>query len=154
MDRLQDLRIRQLDETLSPFQRLGQSPPPDQGWAKTIREALGMSLRQLGERAGLSKTSVSSAETHEARGSVQLNTLARLAEGMDCVLVYALVPRGSLEQTLEDQASRLAESLVDRVSESMSLEAQSVAEAERKRQKREIAADLVRARGRDFWNVR
>ncbi|NNF29128.1 MAG: mobile mystery protein A [Gemmatimonadetes bacterium] len=154
MKRLTELRIRQLDEILAPFKALQARPRPEQGWARTIREALGMSRRQLGERIGLSYTSVSSIETHEAKGTVQLDSLRRLAEGMDCELVYALVPRDSLRTAIRDQARRVAESMVNRVSDSMDLELQSVAESERERAKREIAEGLASTRGRDFWDVR
>ena len=154
MSRLEDLRIRQLDETLHPFQALRHRPPPTQGWARTVREALGMSLRQMAERAGLSKTAVHSAETNESKGTIRLDSLRRLAEAMDCDLVYALVPRDSLGDIIERQAEHTAASLVTRVSESMELEAQGIPMTERRRQTSEIAAEAIRNRGRKFWDVR
>jgi len=153
MGTLEDLRIRQLDETLSPFQALRHRPPPRGGWARTLREALGLSVRHVAERAGLSKTAVRSAEANEAKGTVQLASLRRLAEAMDCDVVYALVPRTSLSRSVELQAGRIAERLVRRVSESMDMEAQGVPEAERQRQVRDMVSDLVRDRRRGFWDV-
>lgn len=152
MDRLGELKIRQLDETLGHFRSVRSLPPPGEGWAKTIREALGMSARQLAKRAQLSKTSVRSVEANEAKGSVQLNSLRTLAEAMDCELVYAFVPRGSLSEILEDRAEQLAQELVDRVSESMELEAQGVKSIERTRQVKELKTELLRNQGRDFWD--
>ena len=154
MGRLEDLRIRQIDDALAPFQPLRRRPPPQTGWARTIREALGMSLKQLAQRAGVSKTTVNSAEMSESKGTIQLNSLQRLAEAMDCDVVYALVPRTSLADMINEQADRVAEQRVRRVSESMELEAQGVPGTERVRQVREISADIVRSPGRDFWNVR
>ena len=154
MGRLEDLRIRQLDEALTPFQALRERPPPGQGWARTVREALGMSLRQLAERTGLSKTAVHSAESNESKGTIRLDSLRKLAEAMDCDLVYAMVPRDSLSNILERQAEHLAASLVARVSESMELEAQGVPMSERRRQTSEITADILRDRRRNFWDVR
>ena len=153
MGTFEDLRVRQLDQALSPFQALRHRPPPRVGWARSIREALGLSVRMVAERAGLSKTGVRSAEANEAKGTIQLDSLRRLAEAMDCDVVYALVPRTSLSRSLEHQAERIAEGLVGRVSESMELEAQGVPEAERQRQIREMASDLLRDRGRGFWDV-
>jgi predicted DNA-binding mobile mystery protein A len=113
-----------------------------------------MSLRQLAERAGLSKTAVHSAESNESKGTIRLDSLRRLAEAMDCDLVYALVPRDSLGDIIERQAEHAAASLVARVSESMELEAQGIPMTERRRQTSEIAADAIRNRGRKFWDVR
>lgn len=154
MGRLQDLRIRQLDETLLHIRNAHEHAGSGDGWIKTIRTALGMSLRQLAARVGLSKTAVHSIETNEPRGTVQLDSLRTLADGLDCELVYALVPRAtSLQETLERQAERIAERLVHRVSDSMELEAQGIDAAERARQIQELKADILRERGRDFWNV-
>ena len=154
MGRFEDLRIRQLDDALHPFQALRQRAPPALGWVRTVREALGMSLRQMAERTGLSKTAVHSAESNESKGTIQLDSLRRLAEAMDCDLVYAIVPRDSLSDIVERQAEHVATGLVARVSESMELEAQGVPPGERRRQTREIAADIRRDRGRNFWDVR
>ncbi len=72
---------------------------------------------------------------------------------MDCDLVYALVPKHSLQQTIEEHAEQLAKDLVGRVSESMELEEQGISSAERDRQVQEIVDDILRERGRDFWDV-
>jgi predicted DNA-binding mobile mystery protein A len=153
MNGIDSLRIRQLDDALVPFSSLRSRPPPPKGWLRSIREALGMSLRQVAERAGVSKTSVQSAELNEAKGTIQLDSLQKLADALDCDLVYALVPRSSLAGILEGQARANAERIVGRVSDSMDLEAQGVAESERQRQIHELAATIIRERGRDFWDV-
>lgn len=154
MTRLEDLRIRQLDEALSPFRAASGRSPPREGWAKAVRTALGMSLRQVAERAGLSKTAIRSVEVNEGQGTVQLDSLRTVAEAMDCDLVYAFVPRhGTLERTLDRQAERLAEGLVGRVSDSMDLEAQGIPAVERARQVRELKEEIVRERGRDLWDA-
>lgn len=152
MVRVEDLRIRQLDEKLEPFARLRSTRPPPEGWAKAIREALGISVRQMARRTGRSRTSVTSAERGEAKGSVQMETLEGLAEALDCDLVYALVPRRSLARTLEIQARRKAEHLLGGVDDSMRLEAQGVEPDEMSKQVEALAEDLLRERGRDFWN--
>ena len=153
MGKMDDLRIRQLDEALATFDPVRRRPPPPTGWARAIREALGMSLRQMSRRTGLSKTSIGSAEAGEVKGTVQFNTLQRLADALDCDLVYALVPRSSLGRTLEAQAERKAAQLVGRVADSMELEAQGVPDQETERQVREMIPALLRDRGRDFWDV-
>lgn len=153
MGNMDDLRVRQLDKALKPYQALRQRQAPDKGWIRTIRETLGMSLRQLAERADLSKTSVTNAEQTERRGTVQLETLQKLADAMDCDLVYALVPRQSLKKTIHAQATRIARTIVGRVSESMELEDQAVPDEDARRQIDEMIEELLRNRPRDFWDA-
>ena len=153
MDRLNDLQINQLDRSLAPYDGLRARKLPDIGWVKTIRSTLGMSIRQLADRTGLSKTSISSAESSEAKGSIRLDTLKRVAHGLDCELVYAIVPQKSLRHTLEKQAKRKAVLLVEGVSDSMDLEAQGISNKERQRQIEEMAEEMLRNRGRGFWDV-
>jgi XRE family transcriptional regulator, regulator of sulfur utilization len=153
MNKLAKLQVRQLDDALMLFSSLRTVPIPRDGWIKAVRETLGMSIRQLAERTGLSKTSVTSIESSERKGSVQVNSIRRLAEGMDCELVYVLLPRQSLEEGLKNQAEQKARRLVDRVSTSMEMEFQGIAESERERQINDLAAELLRTRKRDFWDV-
>ncbi len=153
MGRLDELKIRQLDATFAPLRENWQSGTPTTGWVKTIREALGMSLRQLAERTGMSKTGVASAEKFEAKGTVQMDTLNRLAAGLNCELIYVMVPRDSLQQSLRQQANKRAGRLVGRISDSMDLEAQGVAIEERQRQQTELTEEILRNRGQDFWDV-
>ncbi len=153
MNKLANLQVRQLDEALKPYSSLKTVPVPRDGWIKAVRETLGMSIRQLAERTGLSKTSVASIESSERKGSVQMDSVRRLAEGLDCELVYVLLPRQSLGESLRSQAELKARSLVNRVSTSMEMEAQGIAESERERQIEELAAEILRTRKRDLWDV-
>jgi predicted DNA-binding mobile mystery protein A len=126
--------------------------PPEGGWARTIREAIGMSQRQLAERMGVSKRTIQSAERNEARRKIQLESLQALAEGLDCELVYAFVPRESLQASLEKRAAELARRMVETVSTSMELEEQGVPDDEKQRQIEELASELLASRLRDFWD--
>jgi predicted DNA-binding mobile mystery protein A len=150
--RFDRLRIRQLDRSLVSSRPLEERRPPQGGWARAIREALGMSQRQLAERMGVSKTTVYSAERNEARGTIKLESLTALADGLDCDLVYAFVPRESLAATLERRAEEVAGKLVEAVSTSMELEEQGVPDEERRRQVAELASELLAKRPADFWD--
>ncbi len=74
---------------------------PSRGWLKAIREALGMTTAQLGQRLGVVQSRVVAIEQAEAKGTVTLNSLEKAAQALDCRLVYALVPRQSLEDAVE-----------------------------------------------------
>lgn len=152
MDRFHDLRIRQLDSALRTMRELGSRPVPRGGWIRTIREALGMSLRQLAGRAGLSKTATASIERNEERGVARLESLRRLAEAMDCELVYAIVPRTSLDEVIRTRARQAAERMVGRVADSMELEAQATSHPEREQLVSELV-ERLRANPSELWDA-
>lgn len=151
--RFDELSVRQLDEALAAFQGLGSRPVPRGGWIRTIREALGMSARQLGARAGKSKTTVLSTERNEVRKTVQLDSLQNLADALNCDLVYAIVPRTSLRKELDRRAHEIAAETMGRVSAPTELEAQCVSEEEWARRIDALAEEILCGRKRDFWNV-
>jgi predicted DNA-binding mobile mystery protein A len=83
-----------------------------------------MSAAELAGRMGVSGASVRSLEEKEATGGIRLSSLRRAAEAMDCTLVYAFIPRESLEATVRQQAQRVLEGQARRVRQTMVLEAQ------------------------------
>jgi predicted DNA-binding mobile mystery protein A len=121
---------------------------PPKGWVRAIREAIGMTGGQLGRRLGMTAQAVVSLERSEASGKIQLNTLRRAAEAMDCVLVYALVPNTSLNEMVDRRARELALRALRRVSHSMALEDQQVDRDLEKRIQTYIDTAL---RDRDLW---
>ena len=74
----------------------------------------------------IKQPSVVAIEQSEIKGAIQLATLRRAAEAMNCTLVYALVPNDSLETFVHDQARRVARRRLQSVEHSMSLEDQNV----------------------------
>jgi predicted DNA-binding mobile mystery protein A len=85
---------------------------------------------QLGARIGVRPQTIEAMEKSEAAGTIQLNTLRRAAEALDCTLVYALVPKTSLDAVIEARATRLATRELRRVAHTMRLEAQGTDEAD------------------------
>jgi predicted DNA-binding mobile mystery protein A len=77
---------------------------PVRGLIKAIREALGMTTAQLAKRLDVKQPSVVAIEQSEAKGTIELATLRRVAEALDCTLVYALVPNKPLEAAVRDGA--------------------------------------------------
>jgi predicted DNA-binding mobile mystery protein A len=100
--------------------------PPRDGWIRAVRRALGMSGRQLGERLGVSGAAISQMEASERAGTVSLGKLTAVADALDCDLVYALVPRRSLDAAVEERARQKAAASVAATSWHMALEAQAV----------------------------
>lgn len=111
------------------FRKLGAArlyAPPVRGWIKAIRTALGMSTAQLAQRLHIKQPSLVALEQSEAKGSIELATLRRVAEALDCTLVYALVPNKPLDKMVRDRARAFARKRREYVEHTMLLEGQKV----------------------------
>ena len=148
----QKTALEQLDASLAQFAPLRDMQPPRKGWIRAIRDALGMSGRQLGQRMGVSKMWVADMERLEANGATSLKTLRRAAEAMDCVLVYALVPKTSLKETLLKQARQKVRQDMARASHTMALEDQALAKEEVAKATETAAASLLDKIPKTFWD--
>jgi predicted DNA-binding mobile mystery protein A len=122
----QEMRLHQLDRTLEPFRVAQQVPCPSRGWLRAIRQALGISARELAQLTGTSRQLPLQLEKAEADDSITLKSLRKLAAALDCDLVYALVPKqGTMQQLLESRARVQASRRVLQVEHSMALEDQA-----------------------------
>jgi predicted DNA-binding mobile mystery protein A len=115
-----------LDRRLRGFGGTVQFAPPVRGWIKAVREALGMTTEQLARRLGVKQPSVVGLEQSEAKGTIELATLRRAAEALDCTLVYALIPNHSLEATVRERARQYVRRRMEPVEHTMLLEDQAV----------------------------
>ena len=140
---------QRLDSKFDAFRPVDQFATPPKGWIRGIRDALGMSLRQLGERLGMSAPAVKSLEESEANGTITLKSLRRAAEALDCVVIYALVPKTSLTEMVDQRAREIALRALGRVSHSMALEDQQVNRDLEARIQRYIASAVT---DRTLWD--
>ncbi len=146
------LARRQIDKRLAPLRDSDALTRPPRGWIKSIRESLGMTTAQLGRRLGVSQPRVTAVEKGELEGSLTLDSLAKAAHALDCRLVYALVPREPLSETILKRAKRKARSKLASTGHSMALEAQSVEpEAEAEHLQR-LTHRLLDKAGSDLWD--
>ncbi len=143
---------RQLDKRLDALRgtKLNAQRPP-RGWIKAIREALGMTTRQLATRIGVGQSRVVNIEKAEVSGSITLDSLQRAARALDCEFVYALVPHTSLESMVEDRANTLAKSRVKAARHTMILEDQRLDEDDEREQVMELAKKLATQSGSALW---
>lgn len=118
--------IRHLDKRFNTLRRLGEPPRPPKGWVRAVRNALGMTTAQLGQRLGVSQPRIVEIEQAEVSGSITLHTLQRTAEALGCRFVYALIPDKPLEEIVRQRAEQLAEEKATAVEQTMRLEDQSV----------------------------
>lgn len=123
------LAARSRSQLQERFRKLGPArlyAPPVRGWIKAIRQALGMSTAQLAQRLKIKQPSLVALEQSEAKGTIELATLRRAAEALDCTLVYALVPNKTLEKMVRDRARLFMRNRRRRVEHTMLLEDQPV----------------------------
>ncbi|MEX2486603.1 MAG: mobile mystery protein A [Nitriliruptoraceae bacterium] len=106
--------------------RANPTASPPHGWIRALRDALGMSTRELASRLGVTSSYISKMERNEASGAITLHTLQRAAAALGCRLEYTLVPERPLEELVMDQARRKAREMLDPVRHTMALEDQVV----------------------------
>jgi len=145
------LRARQrLDERLLALKPEERFRAPPKGWVRAIRDALGMTGVQFAKRLHIRPQSVEALEKSEANGAIQLKTLRRAAEALDCTLVYALVPNTSLEGAVRERARKIAVRDLGRVAHTMKLEAQETGDANLETRIEAYIRDVLK--DRDLWN--
>ena len=71
----QQLILEQVDKKLQSFQSLKEKIIPTKGWVNTVRTAIRMSLRQLGNRVNFSAQHIKQLEGREANGTISINSL-------------------------------------------------------------------------------
>jgi predicted DNA-binding mobile mystery protein A len=128
-----ELRLSQIDRSLEPFDGLRSLSRPRRGWLRAVREALGITIREVSRKMRRTPQTVASFEKSEAADRITLQTLRHYAEALDCELVYAIVPRnGSLQQLAETRMRTKAEKDVRAVEHTMALEDQATSGIEDK----------------------
>src|SRR5262249_5678464 len=123
MNKQASLARKNLDKRLSAIREV-RPITPGRGWARAIREALGMTMRQLAHRMNVAPSRIVAIEKAEETGSITIKSLREAAEALGCEFVYAFVPRQSLDDTLRKQVSRKIDNRLRWLNHSMRLENQ------------------------------
>ena len=123
--RLEVSRLDDYFQQLKTEPRLPRETPP-RGWIHTVRTALGMSAAQLAKRLEVTRGALYKLEEREASRSIALKQLDRAADALDCDVIYAIVPRDTLEQSIRSRSRKKAEAQLRKANVSMGLEAEGV----------------------------
>jgi predicted DNA-binding mobile mystery protein A len=145
---LTQLRRKQTEEMLRPYRALSGTAKPPGGWVRGIRTALGMSAAQLAARLGVIRQTVEAYERSEAAEKITLETLNRLAQAMNCRLVYALVPEKALDGIQRDRAKVVADALLQAAADSTGGETRAVLHEDARRQRKQLVKELLRGHPR------
>ena len=130
---------------------LGHISRPKEGWIRTLRKALGISGPQLAKRLTLSKSQVSQMERMEVEDRITLKQLRRVADSLECDLVYGLVPRKPVDEMIRDRATFKAKELVSKADVQMKLESQQLSREQLDVQIRTEVERLMRDMPRELW---
>ena len=145
-----------IDQRVKRIKKMDHAFELPMGWLKSVREALGLSVKMLESRLGHGSGTVIRAEQREREKTITLGTLDSIARAMDCKLVYAFVPLESaetLEAIIEKRAKRLANEVLKEVSHTMKLEAQEVDAKFAVKQQQQLAQTFIENLDVRLWEV-
>lgn len=149
----QKLILEQIDAKIARLMIAGNLVIPAPGWVYSIRQALGMSMRQLGNKMGITPQSIKEIEEREKNGTVTLKVLRQFGQALDLKLIYGFLPSdGSLEKIIERRALELATEIVTRTSISMKLEDQENSRERLQKAVKEKAAELKLQMPKNLWD--
>jgi predicted DNA-binding mobile mystery protein A len=110
-----------------------------------------MTATSLAGRLNMTAEGVRKIEKAEAEERITLATLIKVADALDCDFRYALIPRTSLTQQLNDRARELAARELAPVAHTMSLEDQAVKGKAQEAQLTIWSKMLLNGPRRNFW---
>lgn len=84
---------KELFRVLEQFESVKLLGVPKGGWIRAVRKARGLTQAAVAKRMDLHRQNVLQSEKAEESGQILLWNLRRIAEAMDCELVYAIIPR-------------------------------------------------------------
>ena len=149
----QKLILEQTDRKVLLLKKANDLILPPAGWVFTIRQALGLSMRQLGNKMGITPQSVKEIEEREKKATISLRVLKQFAKALDLKLIYGFVPKnGTLKDIIEKRAQELAKEIVYRTSISMKLEDQGNNPKRIQHAIKEKAEDLKNEMPKYLWD--
>ncbi|OGQ05597.1 MAG: hypothetical protein A2W61_08530 [Deltaproteobacteria bacterium RIFCSPLOWO2_01_44_7] len=116
----------------------------------SIRELLGMTQKQLGERSGGDGRGVRRLEANVL--DPRLGTLKKIASGLECELLIAFVPKKSLQAILQEKALKKARHLIGLSKASAAMEKQQPKKKYIKQQIQEMVRLLLEKKRSSLWD--
>lgn len=141
------LKMKQLEEMIKKrmpvnIEALGQR-------LKDIREALGITQRQLALRLGVKQPVVARIENN--MDSCTLGTVMRVARALECEFMGVIASSTSLEEIIRERAEEKAEKLLNRSFSNMAIEKQMPTADAYKYQFRRYVDNFTRHPGPELW---
>ncbi len=147
------LQFQQLNEKLNQLTGLQHVIIPPIGWIKALRNGIGMSMEQLGNKLSITKQGVMDIEKREKEGAITIKSMKEIAKAMDMQFVYGFVPNeGSLEQMIETRALEIATKIVERTFTTMKLEDQANSRKRIENAIKERATEIINKTPKILWD--
>lgn len=147
------LELQHLNKKMLDYSILSQVAIPPTGWIKAIRNAIGMSMQQLGNKLSVSKQGILDIEKRERDGSITIKSLKQIGMALNMQLVYGFVPfDGSLETLIEKRATEIATNIVLRTSNSMKLEDQGNTNVRIEKAIKERVVEIIKEMPKILWD--
>jgi predicted DNA-binding mobile mystery protein A len=147
--RLEDLQ--QLSESLTLPEAVRSLQRPRTGWLRAVRTALGMPQSYLARELGVTTGAIAKYEAGEAAGSISLGTLRKAANAMDYDLVYALVPRTSMDEIRLARARQIARKILGAASRKMALKDQKLPQGDLETRIDDLARVILTEHANALW---
>ncbi len=143
---------RQIDRRFEGRSLASALARPRNGWIRSIRQALGMPLVDLAKQLHVTEGAIRQNESAELDETITMKHLRRAAEGMGCELVYAIIPKTSLESLYEERVRKRAVSDAERIARTMEFERQGVSSEVTDRHVKNLFRDYMRDPPKDLWD--
>lgn len=146
-NRFKQLKFRQLDQAIKErkmvsIEGVGQR-------IKDIREAVGMTQKQMAKRLKVSQSAVSQIE--ENAGSSSLKTILKFVETLGLDFEGAISSKASLVNIVAERAAQTAKRIVDRTYANMAMEKQSPSRKAYQQELRRLTNELIANPGPELW---
>jgi predicted DNA-binding mobile mystery protein A len=144
---LNSLKLKQISEALKagepvPVEKLGQR-------IRDIREALGMTQKQLSKRLKISQPLLSRIE--ERAEACTVKTLLKTAKGLECEFMGVIVSKDGLENIIHKRAEAKAKEMLKRAFAHMAMEKQAPTENAYAFQLKKLTEELANDPGPNLW---
>jgi predicted DNA-binding mobile mystery protein A len=147
------LMQKHLDELIQSYTTGKQPIRTSFGWIQSTRLALGMSLRQLAHRVGISASALTNFEKREQTEAITLATLKKAANAMDMELVYYFKPKsGSIKNTITQQAKKKAQEILIQSNQTMRLEGQETNQESQTQELERLTRELADNMPKSLWD--
>ena len=144
---------KQMDELIQSIADGKQKKQISVGWIQSTRLAMGMSLRQLAERIGISASALTNFEKREQGDAVSLATLKKAAKALDMELVYYFRPKsGSIKNAIKQQAQKKAQEILNQSNQTMRLEDQETNKISQERELERLTTDIMNKMPVNLWD--
>ena len=149
---MEKLKILQISKKFKSINRIASWVKELGNWheqIRLIREALGMTQKQLADRINSTQKIISRLENNETNPTIK--TLTKVANNLNCCLLISFIPKTEINSTIQKLAARKAQQLVNQSAANAAMELQKPNNQIILQSKDELKNDLINTRRSSLW---